>query len=315
MSFWKIAIVCLVVFTVAANDIDTDIEMHGDFVRDRLEILNVAIGGGARGGSSSGGSRVSASVSKPASVSKSPAPMSKPASVSKPSAPASKPSSKPSTPVTKPSTPVTKPSTPVTKPSTPGTKPSTPVTKPSTPVTKPSTPVTKPSTPSTPSTSSVANNKGYINQLWRNENGQKVGYNSKTGMWTGNAAPEKGGTTDYGPGLKLPYKQGGYSQAEIDKALTNKITTIESTLRNNVAKLGKNYDNLSDTQKKLLVDYSYNTGNAFATFPKFSKAVVNGDTKTMNAEYKRYFTDKSGSRKEIKGRNDWTKNVIDGFGK
>jgi GH24 family phage-related lysozyme (muramidase) len=161
----------------------------------------------------------------------------------------------------------------------------------------------------------MADNQGYIKQLWKLENEAKEGFNSKTGKWTGNAAPEKGGKTDYGPGLKLPYKQGGYTQAEIDKAVTDKITGIESTLKKDVAKLGKNYDNLSETQKKLLVDYSYNTGNAFADFPKFSKAVVEGDVKGMNAEYKRYWVDKSGTRREVQERNEWTKSQIDGFGK
>jgi len=161
----------------------------------------------------------------------------------------------------------------------------------------------------------VANNQAYIKQLWDLENKAKEGFNSKTGMWTGNAAPEKGGGTDYGPGLKLPYQNGGYTQAQIDKAVTDKITGIEGTLRKNVASLGKNYDNLSDTQKKLLVDYSYNTGNSFSAFPKFSKAVVEGDVKTMNAEYKRYWTDKSGTKQEVQGRNDWTKPMIDSFGK
>ena len=120
---------------------------------------------------------------------------------------------------------------------------------------------------------------------------------------------------DYGPGLKLPYKAGGYTQSEIDSALKNKITSIEGTLRKNVASMGKNYDNLSENQKKLLVDYSYNTGDAFGKFPKMSKAIVNGDVKGMNAEYKRYYTDKSGQRKEIQQRNQWTKSVIDSFGK
>jgi len=134
-------------------------------------------------------------------------------------------------------------------------------------------------------------------------------------MWTGNAAPEKGGKVDYGPGLKLPYKKGGYTQGEIDKAVTDKITGIESKLRKDVQKLGKNYDNLSETQKKLLVDYSYNTGNAFSVFPKFSKAVVEGDVKGMKAEYERTWVDKNGKKQSLTGRNEWTKSVIDGIGK
>ena len=161
----------------------------------------------------------------------------------------------------------------------------------------------------------MANDQNYIKDLWQQENGNKVGFNSKTGKWVGNAAPEKGGKVDYGPGLKLPYKAGGYTQSEIDSALKSKITGIEGQLRKNVASMGKNYDNLSENQKKLLVDYSYNTGDAFAKFPKMSKAIVNGDVNGMNADYKRYYTDKSGQRKEIQQRNQWTKSIIDSFGK
>ena len=248
--------------------------------------------------------------------------------------PSTKPVTHPTKPVTHPTKPVTHPTKPVnTKPVTPtkpvatptkpvtqhSTKPATnPTTKPvANPSTKPSTPqpTTKPSpAPQQSSKGSMADNQNYIKQLWQLENGSKVGYNSKTGMWTGNAAPEKGGKVDY-PGLKLPYKAGGYTQAEIDKAVKDKISGIESNLRKNVAAMGKNYDNLSEAQKKLLVDYSYNTGSAFGVFPKMSKAIVNGDVNAMNADYKRYWVDKSGQRREVLGRNQWTKSVIDSIGK
>ena len=167
----------------------------------------------------------------------------------------------------------------------------------------------------TPYPGSMADDQYYIKQLWQLENAARVGWDPKTQKWIGNAAPEQGGKIDYGPGLKLPYKAGGYTQAEIDQALTNKIHDIEATLRKNVASLGKNYDTLCEAQKMLLVDYSYNTGNAFGVFPKMSRAIVNVDIQAMNAEYKRYWVDQSGQRREVLGRNQWTKSVIDSFGK
>ena len=163
----------------------------------------------------------------------------------------------------------------------------------------------------TVSASSMANNEYYIKQLWQMENAAREGWNPKTQRWVGNAAPEQGGKIDYGPGLKLPYKQGGYTQAEIDKALVEKIHDIENTLRKNVASMGKNFDALSEKQRMLLVDYSYNTGSAFGVFPKMSRAIVNKDKQGMLAEYKRYWVDRSGQRREVLNRNQWTRSIID----
>ena len=353
MKYLQIAIVCLLTVSAFAN-IDDDLAIESDFVKSKLELFGSfgggRIGGGIGGGRIGGGismprpttpiSRPTTPISRPITpiikpvtpitkpvtpITKPVTPITKPVTpITKPVTPITKPVTpitKPVTPITKPVTPITKPVTPITKPVTPITKPVTPITKPVTPITKPVTPITKPVTPGTPITKpstpsgSIASNTAYINKLWSMENAAKVGFDKKTGMWVGNAAPEKGGKVDYGPGLKLPYKQGGYTQAEIDKALTNKLSSIESTLRTNVQKLGKNYDSLSEAQKKLLVDYSYNTGNAFKVFPKFSKAVVDGDVNGMNAEYKRTWVDKSGKKQELTARNDWAKSIIDSIGK
>ena len=341
MKYLPIAIVCLLTVSAFAN-IDDDLAIESDFVKSKLELfgsfgggrIGGGIGGGRIGGGIGGG-RIGGGISMPRPITpiskpitpiiKPVTPITKPVTpITKPVTPITKPVTpitKPVTPITKPVTPITKPVTPITKPVTPITKPVTPITKPVTPITKPVTPITKPVTPGTPITKpstpsgSIASNTAYINKLWSMENAAKVGFDKKTGMWVGNAAPEKGGKVDYGPGLKLPYKQGGYTQAEIDKALTDKLSSIESTLRTNVQKLGKNYDSLSEAQKKLLVDYSYNTGNAFRVFPKFSKAVVDGDVNGMNAEYKRTWVDKSGKKQELTARNDWAKSIIDSIGK
>lgn len=268
MRFWKLAIVCLFVFTVSA-DLDTDIELISDLaklhsLRGAIASRNGASGGGSSGfgsaelelfdvddetvelissggsqGGSIGGIHKPVSVSKPA-TSKPVTPSTKPVTA-KPATPkpvTPKPTNKPAPP--KPSTkpvstkPVTRPTKPVTtKPVTPtkpvatptkpltqhSTKPATnPTKKPVTtaqPSTKPLTtqPTSKPTT-ATPQQSykrSMADNQNYIKQLWQLENERKEGFNKKTGMWTGNPAPEKGGKIDYGPGLKLPYKAGGYT--------------------------------------------------------------------------------------------------------
>ena len=239
-----------------------------------------------------------------------PKPASGPVTTHKP-APATNPHA--ATPTHKVTTPVNKPT--ATKPVAQPTKATVQPKKPAVQPTKPAPPPTQPGTTQKAYPGSIADDQNYIKQLWQLENASKVGWNPRTQRWVGNAAPERGGTTDYGPGLKLPYKAGGYTQAEIDQALRNKILQIEAVLRKNVAAMGKNYDTLSEKQKMLLVDYSYNTGSAFGVFPQTSRAIVNGDINGMLQGYKRWWFDKSGRKLEVLNRNIWTRAIIESMRK
>lgn len=101
-------------------------------------------------------------------------------------------------------------------------------------------------------------------------------------MWIWNGTPEKGWQSWLWTRSQAPIQNGRLHSAQIDSFLKSKVSGIESALRKNIAALGNNYNNLSEKQKMLLVDYSYNTEDSFAKFPKMSKAIVDGDFNTMN---------------------------------
>ena len=68
-------------------------------------------------------------------------------------------------------------------------------------------------------------------------------------------------------------------------------------------KFGREFLNLDDRRKQMLVDMQFNLGSLNA-FPKFTTAVFAGDESTMMKEYKRSFKDPgSGKMKPLKGRN------------
>ena len=79
---------------------------------------------------------------------------------------------------------------------------------------------------------------------------------------------------------------------------------------------GREFLNLDDRRKQMLVDMQFNLGSLNA-FPKFTKAVFAEDESTMMKEYKRAFKDpESGEMKPLKGRNrDFNKYFFEGMAK
>jgi GH24 family phage-related lysozyme (muramidase) len=70
-------------------------------------------------------------------------------------------------------------------------------------------------------------------------------------------------------------------------------------------KYDESWDDLSDAQRHLFVDYEYNLGS-WQKFPKFFDAVVNEDVPGMVSQYKRMYTTPDGETKEIEARNKAT---------
>lgn len=65
--------------------------------------------------------------------------------------------------------------------------------------------------------------------------------------------------------------------------------------------LGRRYDNLPPKNKEMLLDFAFNLGvqGTVEKFPKFTEAVLNNDMETASKEYKRSYTDETGSKKPL----------------
>ena len=150
--------------------------------------------------------------------------------------------------------------------------------------------------------------KRYLADLKNQENNIKKGYRS--GKWYPHPSPEGGlDTIAYGHKLtsrNSPYYQ-GISDEQAEALLLKDVLQNQALAKKQVdAKFGEGtFDSLPQDRQMLLVDYQYNLGT-LAEFPKFVKAVVEGDTKTMIAEHTRY-----GGKDPLTRRNQWTLNVID----
>jgi hypothetical protein len=93
-----------------------------------------------------------------------------------------------------------------------------------------------------------------------------------------------------------------------DKVLptyVKKAKTGYNTISKNISKAPK-YDELPNTVKELLVDYSYNTG--VTKFPKFFKALIKGDKETALKEYTRYT-----GKTKLGRRNDDTLKILNKY--
>ena len=150
--------------------------------------------------------------------------------------------------------------------------------------------------------------KRYLADLKDQENNIKKGY--RGGKWYPHPSPEGGlDTIAYGHKLtsrNSPYYQ-GISDEQAEALLLKDVLQNQALAKKQVdAKFGEGtFDSLPQDRQMLLVDYQYNLGT-LAEFPKFVKAVVEGDTKTMIAEHTRY-----GGKDPLTRRNQWTLNVID----
>ena len=61
------------------------------------------------------------------------------------------------------------------------------------------------------------------------------------------------------------------------------------------------YD-LDPKSREMLLDFKFNLGS-LGGFPKFTKAVLEGDMETARKEYKRYYKE-DGKTKEVRDRNE-----------
>lgn len=65
------------------------------------------------------------------------------------------------------------------------------------------------------------------------------------------------------------------------------------------------WDQLSNKQKQMLLDYEYNVAGGLNKFPSFVYGVINNDKNIMEQEYERKFTDASGKVKRLARNNDF----------
>ncbi|TNV77961.1 hypothetical protein FGO68_gene16957 [Halteria grandinella] len=70
------------------------------------------------------------------------------------------------------------------------------------------------------------------------------------------------------------------------------------------------FDQLTQGQKELLVDFQYN--GCLQQFPKMMKAVANGDKASAKLESERFYRTKNNQKAPLKERNKGTKSFIDG---
>lgn len=149
--------------------------------------------------------------------------------------------------------------------------------------------------------------KRYLADLKNQENNIKNGY--RGGKWYPHTSPEGGlDTIAYGHKLtssNSPYYQ-GITDEQAEALLLKDVLQNQALAKKQVdARFGEGtFDSLPQDRQMLLVDYQYNLGS-LKEFPKFVKAVVEGDTKTMIAEHTRY-----GGKDPLTRRNEWTLDVI-----
>lgn len=149
---------------------------------------------------------------------------------------------------------------------------------------------------------------GFVKYIKDVENDKRTGYDANKKLWFPYKSPE-GDTDTIGYGHKLKkgeFIKQGLTESEINnllvKDLYNAVNVVKEELGTNA------FNKLNQLQFEMLVDFSFNTGGASSTFPKFVKAVLANDVNTMKKEYKRYYKDKNGVIKELKNRNQQFEN-------
>jgi len=89
------------------------------------------------------------------------------------------------------------------------------------------------------------------------------------------------------------------TREQCDYILSMDIEQVASNLAGRVPAWKKR----SQRQQEMLVDMQFNVGNVERTFPKFYQAVLKNDIEGQRKEYKRFYTDKMGIKRELKRRN------------
>jgi hypothetical protein len=153
----------------------------------------------------------------------------------------------------------------------------------------------------------------FVNYLMENENAAFASGKAKTAR---HKSPE-GGLDTVGFGHKLTAKENregkiyGIPIKDIDvnkakEILVKDIQRAEAQAKKNLKSMHPNvdFDSLSEDKKEMLTDIQFNVkGGGIKTFPTFVRGVVTDDAKLMKKEYKRYYTDTKGAKREVKKRN------------
>lgn len=150
--------------------------------------------------------------------------------------------------------------------------------------------------------------KEFIDFLMKQENGAFLAGNAPAL----HASPE-GGNPTVGFGHKLTNAEVNSGKVYGFDINTMTIEQAKEVMLKDLAKhekslkdeLGEDdFNSLDQTRKEMLLDFQYNLGSAKKKFPTFTQAVIDNDTETMNAEYKRYYTNASGNVRELRARNN-----------
>lgn len=128
----------------------------------------------------------------------------------------------------------------------------------------------------------------------------------RTGTGIVHESPE-GGNATIGYGHKLTDEEVesgkvyGYDIKNLNRDQANTILLRDLEEKNKLltTKLGKEYTELDPRRKQMLLDIQFNVRGGVDSFPKFTEAVLDNDTNTMQQEYKRYFKDQQGKYREL----------------
>ena len=150
----------------------------------------------------------------------------------------------------------------------------------------------------------------FIDYLKYVENGAKIGWDESQQLWFPHKSPEGGNDTiAYGHKLldaEVEQANKGLTDGEVEEMLVEDLDLAEHGAKNILYDhFNKDFDSLSEDKQEMLIDFSFNLGcYGLKRFPKFVGAICSDDKATMCQEYKRYFTDGFGVKKELKQRNE-----------
>jgi len=138
----------------------------------------------------------------------------------------------------------------------------------------------------------------FINYIKSVENSTHTGF--KHGLWHPHKSVE-GGTDTIAYGHKLHAGDNfskGLADEEATKLLIKDIMKASETAKHIVNKTygAGVFENLPNKSKEMLIDFAFN--GVINKFPQFIDGVINNDTETMMAQYKRH-----SNGKELTGRN------------
>lgn len=141
----------------------------------------------------------------------------------------------------------------------------------------------------------------FVDYIKAVENGSKVGLNG--GRWFPHESPEGGNATiAYGHKLKNDevekITKNGLSEEAAERVLLSDLALARKKAYSDIKTMFGVQIPLDQRQEEILTDYVFNLGT-LKGFPKFTKAVLNKDWKTVAEEYKRTYKDSHGARHEL----------------